>query len=389
MTQLLWAIALLAAVERDARIEPLSGEAQDVRIASLVNDQVRVGESGEEKSITALRVTRPQVAPPANPLAAWLFLTDGSRLGVASVETAKSSAKLTLSDGTKAEIPLSLVRAIRFGKLDDTTAPAEKADAAGDLIGVRKQETTDYLEGVVGDITPTAVNFSLEGSSVPVNRAKVESVVYSRRAAKDEPAANCLLEDALGSAIRAKQVSLKEDRLAVVTDGGAELTLPWNSIKTLDFSAGRFLYLADAKPESVDWQPYFGLSQPNPTMLRYFEPRRNRGRETADLRVGGKSYSRGLALTSRTEISYKVPAQAKRFMAIAGIDDVVKETGSVQLQISGDGKLLFGRKISGREGPQELDLDVSNVRRLTILVDYGEGLDIGDYLNLCEARIVK
>jgi hypothetical protein len=36
-----------------------------------------------------------------------------------------------------------------------------------------------------------------------------------------------------------------------------------------------------------------------------------------------------------------------------------------------------------------LDLDISGVRRLEIVVDYGKGGDMGDQLNLCEARLTK
>jgi hypothetical protein len=32
---------------------------------------------------------------------------------------------------------------------------------------------------------------------------------------------------------------------------------------------------------------------------------------------------------------------------------------------------------------------VTGVRKLTILVDYGQDLDVGDYFDLADARIVK
>ena len=43
----------------------------------------------------------------------------------------------------------------------------------------------------------------------------------------------------------------------------------------------------------------------------------------------------------------------------------------------------------GSEPAKPLDLDVSGVRRLTILVDFGENLDTADHLDLAEARLVK
>ena len=107
------------------------------------------------------------------------------------------------------------------------------------------------------------------------------------------------------------------------------------------------------------------------------------------MKLAGKAYKKGVSLTSRTELVYKVPARSKRFMALAGIDDNVGNLGSVQLEILGDGRKLYSGKLTGADEPVELDLDLSGVRRLTILVDFGDDLDVADHLNLCDARIVK
>ena len=81
--------------------------------------------------------------------------------------------------------------------------------------------------------------------------------------------------------------------------------------------------------------------------------------------------------------------KGKRLKALAGIDDSVREAGSARLIITGDGKTLYDGKILGRDEPVDLDLDVAGVKRLNIVVDFGEGLDVGNYLDLADARIVK
>ena len=55
----------------------------------------------------------------------------------------------------------------------------------------------------------------------------------------------------------------------------------------------------------------------------------------------------------------------------------------------GDEKELFRQAISGKDAPLPIDLNIEGVRRLKILVDYGETLDVADHLNLCNARIIK
>ena len=46
-------------------------------------------------------------------------------------------------------------------------------------------------------------------------------------------------------------------------------------------------------------------------------------------------------------------------------------------------------EIEGNKPPQSIQLDITGVKRLKFLVDYGQNLDTGDWLNLCEARIAK
>ena len=86
---------------------------------------------------------------------------------------------------------------------------------------------------------------------------------------------------------------------------------------------------------------------------------------------------------------YRLPGRFGRFKAIVGIDDSVRPNGNVRLVISGDDRVLLEATIDGSDEPKPVDLDISGVRRLRILVDFGQRLDVADHLDLCEARIVK
>jgi hypothetical protein len=74
---------------------------------------------------------------------------------------------------------------------------------------------------------------------------------------------------------------------------------------------------------------------------------------------------------------------------MVGIDDAVRDAGHVELVISGDDRVLFSRTVTGQEKGFPVELDITGVRRLKILVDYGEQMDIADHLNLCDARLTK
>ncbi|MGC4004355.1 MAG: NPCBM/NEW2 domain-containing protein [Pirellulales bacterium] len=124
-------------------------------------------------------------------------------------------------------------------------------------------------------------------------------------------------------------------------------------------------------------------------MREYFLPRVDRGRDDPNLRLDGKAYAKGLALHSKTELVYRLPPKSNRFLAIAGIDDSVGNEGNVLFKILGDGKELYSGTFRGADKAMPLDINISGVRKLTLVVDYGEDLDVGDYFDLADARIVK
>jgi hypothetical protein len=86
---------------------------------------------------------------------------------------------------------------------------------------------------------------------------------------------------------------------------------------------------------------------------------------------------------------YRLPAGFRRLSAIAGIDPATSASGNVRLQVYGDDRALLEADIAGNEPPRTIDLDIAGVKRLKLVVDYGQNLDTGDWLNLCDARIIK
>src|SRR5262249_4436010 len=102
-----------------------------------------------------------------------------------------------------------------------------------------------------------------------------------------------------------------------------------------------------------------------------------------------ESFAKGVALRSRTEITYRLPRGFSRFMAVAGIEPATRSSGDVLLTILGDDRTLLEHAITGHDAPLPIEVDVAGVKQLKIIVDYGKNLDTGDWLNLCNARIVK
>jgi hypothetical protein len=322
----------------------------------------------------------------------WVELIDGSRLSGTNCDVKKSTAHFTLVDGQTLELATKWIARIEFLPTDSQPLawPTLPADPAADLIVVRKKDDVDLVEGSAGDISAETVNFVVDGEIIPVKRAKVLGLVYVHPAGTATPSEpTCLVNDVAGWRLKAKSVAMVDGRLQITTTFGATIARPWEAVRGIDFSAGRIEYLSDLPTESLQWTSYLDLGNHADALADFYQPRRDRTLDNHPLRLGKKTYAKGLALSSRTEMVFKIAGKGKQFRATAGIDDGVRDLGHVQLNISGDGRTLYSGKLNGRTTPVDLDLDVAGVKRLKIVVDFDGGMDVGDYLDLCDARIVK
>jgi hypothetical protein len=176
------------------------------------------------------------------------------------------------------------------------------------------------------------------------------------------------------------------------------LEAPLEQVLRADFSAGKIAYLSDMKPSEVRWTP--GLGVPEGSASARSQPRSDQSfsgsplsllwkDDVARSRRDVRTYAKGLAVRSRTEITYRLPAGIKRFIAVAGMDPDDSGHGNVRLEVRGDDRVLWEGVVEAGQAPVEIDVDLSAARRLHLLVDYGEHLDFGDRLHLAEARVTK
>jgi hypothetical protein len=339
-----------------------------------------------------------------------LELIDGTKLPIGELTTDAHTlrGKLPLSAIPQPiAVPLEQVLAVRLQPLDPAILPQWHeiltSDMPSDLLVLVKRggKSLDYLEGVVGAITDDGVAFTLEGKTVKVARSKVAGLVFYRTDTAPAATPQCILLGKDGARLTASAVRLKGESLDVVTMSGLRVVWPLSSMASADFSAGKIVFLGDLTPASQTWQPLVGLPPSATRAAKFGQPRFNHSATGGPLSLtfpndspaGGsfetETFAKGLAVRSRSELVYRLPSGYSRFMAVAGIEPADATNGNVALTIFADDQLLTEANIAGSSQPLCLDLDVTGVKRLKIVVDYGQNLDTGDWLNLCNARIVK
>jgi hypothetical protein len=425
---LIAALILTTATEADVSLKKLDGSSvsgtlqswRDGQLVLLTTDgQLQIGESevlSLERSVQA--ASTPAAATPTDLREPILELVDGTVLPLAEYSTTGKRASVSLRNHTTAGsqpivVDIKRMKSVRLQPMSEAlakewqevvaSAAAGDSPTPSDLLVVLKRggQSLDYLEGVIGQVIGKDIEFTHEGETVRVSRDKVAGIVFYRAKSSSEETPRCVLTGADELSLRAAKVRLDGDVLQITTSSGVNVAWPWNEVTSADFSAGKLVFLSDLKPVSQSWQPLIPLPTSAVHAASIGQPRFDRGGVGGPLSVWypdgdlspatghSESFAKGVALRSRTEIAYRLPHGFNRFLAVAGIDPATRSSGDVLLSLFGDDRTLLEREMTGHDAPLPLEIDVTGVKQLRIVVDYGENLDTGDWLNLCNARIVK
>jgi len=389
---------LLTAAGPPFEAQMLDGRTLVGPIVEIGSDRVAIETSAGTESLATdalIRLSPRQAPTPSHDEpGAWIELADGSSVVAVQYTADEDLSRLLLQENRTAEIPTGNVTSVRLkeqpGAVADEWARILSMKADADLLVTRKGNVLNYHRGVLRLVTDEVVSFELDGEVLPVKRSKVHGLIYHRTGTNELPETICRLGDAGGSQWSVSSLHMpNEDEIEWTTPGGATVGERLTRLMQIDFSQGKVVYLSDLEPESVNFTPYFGKDEDPPLRGRFLAPRRDTNLESNPLTLGAVQYAKGLAIHSRTEIVYRLPGRFSRLQAVAGIDDSVRPHGNVRLVISGDDKQLLESTLTGTDPPRPIDLDLSGVRRVTVLVDFGAQLGVADHLDLCNARVIK
>ena len=396
----MWTIAaagLLSLAAVDVEVQPLSGDAWSGQLVAISDTTVTVGtpdgpkklEFAELISVTPKRKTQASDTAPT----CWIRLLDGSQLKVTSYTVKDRKALVKFPSGGTLELPTRAIHSVRLKPLNDTLreqwTEILEAKSSGDLIAIQATaESLDSRDGILQDVTEDKVHFKLDDDVIPANRAKLFGLKY-HSVGRSLPKSVCRIVDINGNVWNSRAVTLDGDALQLTSSTNVRHKLGLDQIEVLDFSAGNIVYLSDVDPESVRWTPFHGLKLPSEGKL--YAPQRNRGLlfDGEKLMLGDRAYDKGLAIHSRTEMTFRLTDEFKHFHTLAGIDDRVGDDGDIELIIFGDKRELFRKSLTGADEPLPIHLNIEGVKRLRILVDYGKKSVFADHLNLCQVRISK
>ncbi|MBP87296.1 MAG: hypothetical protein CMJ64_11335 [Planctomycetaceae bacterium] len=415
MSIVVWNVLLVSSLAGalDAELKQLDGSTRLGQIVSVSADDVVLATTAGEVKLSARELFSVEILSTDfedefdNDEDIRVELTDGSELRASNFRVEAGRATIDLQTGSHVRSATRTIRSVRFRKhnreLKEQWQAIAQADRAGDVLVLRKTNRTkdengveqvvtvlDSLEGALYDINDESIGFDYDGTRVDVSLDKVDGVIYVERGSSRAVEPVCRLMEKSGSIWNLKSLRMDGETLMGVTVSGVRATVPLDQLAKLDYSIGNLVFLSDLQPESVEWIPTVQTRSTPPSLKDFYRPQIDRGFFGAPLSLDGQSYEKGLAIHSRTVMQYRLTREFRRFAATVGLDSRFRAAGNITLLINGDGEPLFTQKIVNSDAPIAIDIDLKGVRRLTVTVDFGDDMsDIGDYLNLCNARLLK
>lgn len=287
-----------------------------------------------------------------------------------------------------------------------------------DQLITRSLDEPRVVRGRLESLNAERGAFSLGDSPRTFMIDRMFAVVLASGASPRAPLpASLILSD--GTTFSARLRSGDERSLSLETSFGMEIELPVSRILELHFQSERIVYLAQFSP--VEQHVEGRLHRPWPIRV-------DRGVAGAPLTLNGRVFRRGIGVHSYTELAFELDAPFESFAATIGIDDSVRPRGDVVFRVLGEegmspqqsdtrgtvrlplptesatgpravesrsepstGKrLLFDSgPVTGRDAGRDILVDIRGVRRLWLVVDFGEQLDLSDHANWADARLIK
>jgi hypothetical protein len=265
-------------------------------------------------------------------------------------------------------------------------APTEKLAVSmglpvtSDSLFIAQESQLVPVSGALRGLAKGKVTFHFDGEDRTIDVAKVAAIRLARLSQPPAPPKGWVVGTD-GTQLAFDTAVLDGRTVRVTGSAVGDMELPVDRVARVTYRSDRVVFLGTLTPRNAEENGTFD------TLFPYTI-------DTNTLRkplvLDGKTYARGVGMHSRCRLTYSLDGQYRTFVARAGIDDEARPAGNAVLTIAGDEKeLLPAVTLTGAGQSIPLRLDVSGVRTLVITVEYGQGLDVGDHVDLAEARLIK
>lgn len=387
------AYASMAAAEDSARITLLDGTQITAQLVELTVGGFLISQGDQRRTITLDEVQSIRFpnhdAKPSTPAPLFvLTLNDEARLLGRLRNDAESTAAWSGPLSEQWSIPLRRIAGIRRTDVESTHPKSVAAfnDAmtdrrtGQDILVSLDDENVRSVRGTLIAVGPEGGRF-LFGERERTFRWEAVCGLALAEPAVPPQKPHAVIELIDGQSLTG-DLTTGENQFQLTTDWlDQPISLQPPQISAINLRNDRVVYLSDLTPTAESSEGILHAGSP-------MRPDRNVANET--MRLSGREFTKGLGVHAMSTLTYRLDGAYATFAATIGIDDAVRPRGSVVFIVQGDNKELFrSQPITGKDQAQDITIDITGIDELKLIVDYADELDLSDFADWANARVVK
>jgi hypothetical protein len=261
------------------------------------------------------------------------------------------------------------------------------AERASDQVLLRNG---DIVAGIVTGLDARKGELSIEsGSERRLHLLdRVVLLSYSTRLTRVRTPKEAYGHLVLSNGTRLTVASPRIDRnvLTAQTNYKETIHVAMKDVAALDIYGGKATYLSDLKPTKYEYRSYQGEEFT-------WSGDRNLAGEQLQLNAahGTTTFDKGIAVHGECQLSYALDGKYSRFEAVVGLDARLGKRGSVNVFVMVDGKehkFNDGKPLTFESHALPVQINVKGANELTLVVKWGQGGNVGDHVNWCDARLI-
>ncbi|MCP4591987.1 MAG: hypothetical protein GY842_14730 [bacterium] len=278
------------------------------------------------------------------------------------------------------ELPLSMVE--RWGSLPRGVPAREGTDAdAGFAEDRLLLNNGDQVHGLLLGIDAEGVRFETEGTVLRMGHAQVAAVELVADEAERVEGLQAQVHFTSGERLSSGEITCADERIELLVFGKVKRRVPLSRVRRLEVSGGRWSWVTELKPISVEHTPMLSLG------WAYVRDGNVLG---GPLRVAGREFAHGLGVHSESSLIFDLAGEYETFVTEYGLDDSAGPLADVTVEIRVDGAVAHRQaQVRGRQLWGPVRADVRGAARVELRVLFGENVSVQDRFDWIDTGLVR
>ncbi len=304
-----------------------------------------------------------------------ITLTDGSKLtGTVGISNNFEEVPFTLANGKVLTLKGEIIQNIEFAHLD----------AGAKIIGkppgphcISRNGKTILCN--IEWVSYNDISIKTKAGRIKLDRTKIHLLGFARKQISPISKSNVRLRTRFNDSIIGRLViaDSQTTQLDHITGRMTFKTSDLLSIETLSENVKSLVDLDPLEVKHTAYMDYIKKSQINKNLFG------------GSLTLSGIRFDQGIAMHSKCSMSFMLNGAYKRLVTNIGLDTSITDQGNAEFVIIGNDRELKRIPVTGKDKTKILHVDVSGVKKLIFLLDYGKNGSSGDHAVWGNPRLVK